>query len=112
MVKLNSRIYVVNKKKSRNIGHRIEDIYIGRPSVLGNPFKIGPDGSRDDVIEKYRHWLWVHIQSTDNVYNKLMQIVKLINSGKHTYLICWCAPLPCHGDVIKKAIEWLYSKSY
>ena len=32
-------------------------VYIGRPSVWGNPFVIGKDGSRDDVIAKYEAWL-------------------------------------------------------
>lgn len=29
-------------------------VYIGRPSKWGNPFVIGRDGSREEVIEKYR----------------------------------------------------------
>jgi hypothetical protein len=33
------------------------DIYIGRPSKWGNPFRIGKDGSREDVIQKYRDWI-------------------------------------------------------
>ena len=30
------------------------DVYIGRPSKWGNPYSIGPDGTREEVIEKYR----------------------------------------------------------
>ena len=30
------------------------DIYIGRGSKWGNPFVIGKDGSREEVVEKYR----------------------------------------------------------
>lgn len=38
------------------------DIYIGRPKSgrdwgFGNPFVIGVDGTRAEVIEKYRNWL-------------------------------------------------------
>jgi len=32
-------------------------VYIGRPSKWGNPFVIGRDGSRADVIAKYRTWI-------------------------------------------------------
>jgi hypothetical protein len=32
--------------------------YVGRPSALGNPFVVGRDGSRAEVIEKFRQWLW------------------------------------------------------
>ena len=45
-------ITIVNKKTFKGNG-----IYIGRPSVLGNPFKIGADGNRHEVIEKYRKYL-------------------------------------------------------
>ena len=33
------------------------DVYIGRPSKWGNPFRIGPDGNREEVIRKYRDWI-------------------------------------------------------
>ncbi len=29
------------------------DVYIGRPGKWGNPFEIGKDGNRAEVIEKY-----------------------------------------------------------
>ena len=32
-------------------------VYVGRPSIWGNPFVIGKDGSRAEVIEKYETWL-------------------------------------------------------
>ena len=32
-------------------------LYTGRPSKWGNPFVIGRDGSRADVIAKYRAWI-------------------------------------------------------
>jgi hypothetical protein len=33
------------------------DIYVGRPSKFGNPFVIGKDGTRQEVVNKYREWL-------------------------------------------------------
>ena len=39
---------VVHCKKSQ---------YIGRPSKWGNPFTIGRDGTRAEVIEKYARYL-------------------------------------------------------
>jgi hypothetical protein len=30
---------------------------VGRPSKWGNPFVIGRNGSRDEVIAKYRAWI-------------------------------------------------------
>lgn len=64
-------------------------IYVGRPSIWGNPFKIGPDGTRDEVIEKYRAWLLAQPE----LMSKLPEL-----RGRH--LACWCAPLACHADVL------------
>ena len=64
-------------------------VYIGRPSIWGNPFVIGKDGSRDDVIAKYETWLLGNRKLVD-------QLAAL--AGKD--LVCWCAPARCHGDVL------------
>lgn len=50
-------IKVVNRKTYRG-----KSVYVGRPSVLGNPFVIGKDGDRPAVIFKYRRWLWTELQ--------------------------------------------------
>ena len=64
-------------------------LYIGRPSKWGNPFVIGRDGSRADVIAKYRAW----IVAQPALMNALDEL-----RGRD--LVCWCAPLACHGDVL------------
>ncbi len=70
------------------------DVYIGRPSKWGNPFKIGRDGDRAQVIAKYREWLSHQPQL-------LAQLPEL--RGKR--LGCWCKPLPCHGDVLAELAD-------
>jgi hypothetical protein len=45
---------VLNKKRD---GMPADAVYIGRPSKWGNPFVIGRDGTREQVIAKYRDWL-------------------------------------------------------
>jgi Domain of unknown function (DUF4326) len=65
------------------------DVYIGRPSKWGNPFGIGKDGTRADVIAKYRRWLMTQP-------SWLAALPEL--RGKT--LGCWCAPHACHGDVL------------
>ena len=44
---------------ARQVGKRPapDRVYVGRPSKWGNPFVIGRDGSRDEVIAKYRAWI-------------------------------------------------------
>lgn len=65
------------------------DVYIGRPSKWGNPFEIGKDGTRDEVIAKYKSW----IQTQPD----LLEGVKSLRGLR---LGCWCYPKPCHGDVL------------
>lgn len=65
------------------------DVYIGRPSIFGNPFEIGKDGTRDEVIEKYGDW----VVNQSDIIGALPQLW-----GKT--LGCWCKPKACHGDVL------------
>lgn len=67
-------------------------MYCGRPSVFGNPFVIGKDGSREEVIRKYEVYLKKNPQLIARAKKELR--------GKD--LICWCAPLACHCDVLLK----------
>jgi hypothetical protein len=67
-----------------------EAIYIGRgSSKWGNPFIIGRDGPRESVIRKYEAYLL-------NCSSLLRCLPEL--RGKD--LVCYCAPKPCHGDVL------------
>lgn len=65
------------------------DVYIGRPSMWGNPFSIGKDGTRADVVEKYRAWIQTQ-----------PQLLAALPSLRGKTLGCWCAPNACHGDVL------------
>jgi len=65
------------------------DVYIGRPSIWGNPFTIGRDGTRTDVIIKY--CVWVKEQP---------HLMARVHELKGKTLACWCAPQRCHGDVL------------
>lgn len=78
---------VLNKKQLR--APVPNAVYIGRPSIWGNPFAIGRDGTRAEVIAKYETWLAQQPRL-------MVQLDRL--RGRH--LVCWCAPLPCHGDVL------------
>ncbi len=70
------------------------DVYIGRPGKWGNPFKIGPNGTREEVIAKYRAWVVQQPELMGSLY-------KL--EGK--VLGCYCKPLACHGDVLVELIN-------
>lgn len=93
---------IVNKKNYIGVG-----VYIGRPSVLGNPFHVDRDGNREEVIEKYRRWLWGEIKQRGEVFEELLRLLALEMKYGELALVCHCKPLACHGDVIIKALEWL-----
>jgi len=67
-------------------------VYIGRPSKWGNPFVIGKDGTRSEVIRMYEAW----IRSQPNLVEDAKRELK----GKD--LVCFCGPKPCHGDVLMR----------
>ncbi len=78
------------------------DVYIGRAnrfrhlkaSVWANPFVVGRDGTRDEVIQKYR----AHLLANPVLLERLPEL-----RGKR--LACWCAPQACHGDVLAEMAE-------
>ena len=67
------------------------DVYVGRPGKWGNPFQIGIDGDREEVLRKYREW----VQTQDLPFHEL----------KGKVLGCWCAPKACHGDILVELAE-------
>lgn len=70
------------------------DVYIGRPSKWGNPFSVGKDGTREEVIGKYREWVVTQPHLMDS-----------LESLRGKVLGCWCKPLACHGDVLVELLR-------
>lgn len=71
------------------------DIYIGRGSPWGNPFKIGRDGDRREVINRYKWWF---VQQSGNV-----QAARTELRGR--ILGCYCSPLACHGHFLARVAD-------
>jgi hypothetical protein len=72
------------------------DVYIGRGSKWGNPFVLGRDGDRTEVIGKYTKYL---------VNNK--ELMGSLHELKGKTLGCWCSPKACHGNVLVAFCEVL-----
>lgn len=78
---------IENKRNYRGLG-----VYVGRPSVLGNPYHLGKDGNRKEVCDSFEH-----------LARNTPQILAAIDNLKEDdVLICWCSPLECHADRIIK----------
>lgn len=94
------KISILNKYKTTK-----KDEYIGRGSPLGNPFKIGPDGTREQVVEKYDNWLTTKIKNQDpDVIKELTRLYYIAEKGELN-LICFCSPFLCHGEIIRREIH-------
>lgn len=77
---------VLNKRRGNIPG---DAVYIGRPSKWGNPFVIGQDGSRAEVIAKHKAWLCDQ-----------PELLAALPELRGRDLVCWCAPAACHGDTL------------
>lgn len=70
------------------------DISIMRPSKWGNPFMIGKDGNRKQVIDKYRSWILSH-----------PLLLSDLGELRGRTLGCCCKPKDCHGDVLAELVD-------
>lgn len=87
-----------NQGKVLNKRHREDfsnSVYVGRPTKWGNPYEIGLNGSRKEVVEKYLH----HTLTMLKIDSEWLDPLR----GKD--LVCWCAPLECHADVILSLLD-------
>jgi len=94
--------HVINIKSKEHY-----DVYIGRwnwqvriSSKWRNPYKIckvesDQEQERQRVISKYKEY----------ILNKpeLLKLIPIEIKGK--VLGCWCAPKPCHGDVLAELAD-------
>ena len=86
-----------------NLRNEEFDVYIGRAGrgqdgYFGNPFQLGRDGDREQVIEKYKKWFDARIERDEEFKNRVLEL-----KGKR--LGCFCKPQLCHGDVIAEYVN-------
>ena len=87
---------ILNRRTDRP---RPRQVYIGRPSKWGNPFKLAAGGSRVRVIALHRADLVNRLRTGRVTRAELAEL-----HGRP--LVCWCAPLACHGHVLLAASAW------
>lgn len=81
---------IVANKKAPDYKHQPNDVYIGRGSKWGNPYRIGIGGTRGVMCDKYTEHMTKLLREYPEKYN----ILEL--QGKR--LVCFCKPARCHGD--------------
>ncbi len=76
----------------------VKGVYIGRPSPFGNPYALGPDGDRAEVIRKFQSYFFARLKMDAEFKAK-------VDALKGQTLLCYCSPLACHGDTIVAYLE-------
>jgi hypothetical protein len=92
-------ITVGNKKQGAR------GIYVGRPSLLGNPFAMQSEATRAQVIRDYEDWLAEQLLDPRSAASIEIYRPAALARKQDICLVCFCAPKACHADIIKRTIE-------
>ena len=80
-----------------------DDVVIDRTTIYGNPYTIQKGGrTREQAIELYEIYARKRVKNDPQFHSAVKRL-------KGRRLFCWCAPLPCHGDVLQRICEELNS---
>jgi len=88
------------------------NIYIGRKGVVfidnirfpqkssnfANPYKIVKDGTREEILLKYKDFIVNKLNNDEDLVIELLSL-------KGKTLGCWCCPDLCHGDILLELIN-------
>lgn len=77
-----------------NLREQAYDVRIDRKTKWGNPFVVGKDGTREEVIKMYEDYIL-----------EQKHLMTALNELKGKRLGCWCAPAACHGDVLARLAD-------
>lgn len=106
-------IHVYNSH-TEDFTNKDNNYYIGRPSILGNPFshngvrsifKTLSFKTREEAIEAYSKYFDEMYEKDPTFAKTVDEIYEHYKNGEEIYLQCFCKPLPCHGDVIADKLQ-------
>lgn len=105
---IKSNINVVNIKNHTPTDY---DVYIARPSILGNPYSHKKESiaeiivdKRDDAIKLYKEHFYNNVDKKE-YKTELDKIINIYKQYGKVNLVCFCKPKGCHGDIIKSYLE-------
>ena len=105
---------IVYNKNTESHDDQCTDFYIGRGSILGNPYTDKPldktlaiyhVNTREEAIARYDSYFDMMYKGNKEYREMIDMLYLLYKNGETIYLGCYCKPLPCHGDIIKKKLE-------
>lgn len=101
-------VIVANKYRLQDVAPEYEQINIMRPSVLGNPFRVGDkpgEYPRGEAVKVHEEWFRGQMRDPDSpVRSDVMQLAERVSQGVKIALVCCCKPRACHGDIMAQAI--------
>ena len=105
-------VNVINMNNKAHMDHMragvgASDIYVrvDRKTIFGNPYMIGRNGTRDEVVEKYRRYM--HSKYAEGgEYQRKMNSLAVLVARRTVHLACWCVPENCHGrEILRFVLE-------
>lgn len=69
-------------------------VRIDRATKWGNPFRLGREQDRAEVLARYREWLMGQ-----------PHLLAALHELRGKVLGCWCSPRACHGHVLAELAD-------
>ena len=98
----NGKLQIRVARKGQGLG----GVYVGRPTPLGNPFRLLREEDRDQVVARYAAWLEEELhRGNREVARALEELYQRLKRRGDITLLCFCAPRRCHGEVIAEHLK-------
>jgi len=105
VAELEARVVVGNTKTGVPAGFTAE--YVGRPSLLGNPFRVRGKGgtfAQGEAAAAFGPYLRAECRARGAVFRAVVALARRVVAGECIALMCWCLPLPCHAAHLRLAV--------
>lgn len=93
------KVILVNLKRES-----LCDIYIGRPSIYGNPYLTVLE-DRDAAVRKHKIYLRRHREIVEQLRQEIQKVAAIKTEDEVITLGCFCTPLLCHGQNYLEALR-------
>lgn len=105
---------IVYNKNMEDYSMYPNNYYIGRGSILGNPYTHRPlqgtmaiyhTRNKEEAIERYSGYFDLMYEHDEKFKYVIDEIYGKYKKGEDIYLACYCHPEPCHGDIITQKLQ-------
>lgn len=78
--------------------------FVGWPRTLAGPYRMGFDGTRDEVLKKYKVWLFGEVKAKGQAFRKLGELMPQARRAEGLTLVCL---EPGIGEIIASCLRWM-----